>query len=213
MGEGQFESGGLMLSGGLDSADLDLTALLTDELSPRAQRAALAAFAREQLVEAEKVNRDALGFTPGHTVTVDGIAAASEDAVRPDGTIVYSFDLARDLLGWIAEQLTAFAPVHSGRFRRSFDFLVEGVLADLDRELPQGREFVFMSMVPYAGKIEGEHRRPESRQAPNGVFEAVAVLAQQQFPGTAISFSYRSPFAAAASGVADTPAITIRLGA
>jgi hypothetical protein len=79
-------------------------------------------------------------------------------------------------------------------------------------EIPEGREFVFLSSAPYAGKIEGEHKPPESRQAPNGVFEAVAALAQMRFPQLDIGFSYRAPFGGLAASIKDAPAITITLG-
>jgi len=94
----------------------------------------------------------------------------------------------------------------------SFAFFVDGIAADPAGEIPEGREFVFLSSVLYAGKIEGEHKSPESRQAPNGVFEAVAALAQMRFPQLDISFSYRESFGGAATSIKDTPAIIIALG-
>ena len=69
-----------------------------------------------------------------------------------------------------------------------------------------------LSSVAYAGKIEGKHKPPESRQAPNGVFEAVAALARMRYPQLDISFSYRAPLGAPAASIKDTPAITITLG-
>ena len=201
-----------MITATIEGGDLDIAALIEEELSPTALIAELAAFAREQLAEAEKINADALGFTPQHAVEVDGVAGVSEDRVRPDGVIVYTFDPMPDVFGWIAAELEAFAPVRSGRFRRSFAFFVDGILTDITGEIPEGREFVFMSSVPYAGKIEGEHKSPESHQAPDGVFEAVAALAQMRFPQLDISFSYRAPFGDLAVSIKDTPAITIMLG-
>jgi len=201
-----------MITATIEGGDLYVVALLEEDLSPAALSAELAAFAREQLTEAEKINADALGFTPQHTVAVDGVAGASEDRVRPDGVIVYTFDLMPNVFGWITAELEAFAPVQSGRFRRSFAFFVDGILTDVTCEIPEGREFVFLSSVPYAGKIEGEHKPPESRQAPSGVFEAVAALARMRYPQLDISFSYRAPFGALAASIKDTPAITITLG-
>jgi hypothetical protein len=201
-----------MLSGAIEPIDLDIQAIIDEELSPAARSRVLAQAAREELARVKDINARALGATPVHTTTVDGVAGASEDRVRPDGTIVYEFDLQTGLFGWIAAELAAFAPVKSGRFLHSFLFFVDGVLAELSDAIPEGDEYVFMSSVAYAGKIEGENRAPESEQAPNGVFEAVAALAGQQFPGANISFGYRAPFHAAASGQADTPAITIRRG-
>jgi hypothetical protein len=117
-----------------------------------------------------------------------------------------------DVFAWIAAELEAFAPVLSGRFRRSFAFFVDGILTDVTGEIPEGREFVFLSSVPYACKIEGEHKPPESRQAPSGVFEAVAALARMRYPQLDISFSYRAPFGVLAASIKHTPAITIALG-
>jgi len=200
-----------MFSGQIDPIELDIQAIISEELSPAAHSRVLAETARAELVAAETTNAQALGYVPKHVTTVDGAVGADERRVRPDGEIVYTFDLASDIFAWIAGELGTFAPVLTGRYLHSFLFFVDGVLTALDEEIPEGREFAFMSAVPYAGKIEGEHRQPESEQAPNGVFEAVAALAQLAFPSADIGFSYRAPFAPV-EGVADTPAITVRLG-
>jgi hypothetical protein len=201
-----------MFSGSIEPIDIDVAAIINEELSPAAKARALAVVARSELAAAEKTNSSALGFLPTHTTTVDGAAGVSEDAVRPDGTIVYAFDLLPDVFSWIAEQLQMFAPVLSGRFKDSFEFFIDGVLAALTADMPPASEFVFLSSAAYAGKIEGEEGPPESRQAPNGVFEAVATIAQMKFPQVKISFSYRVPFPDAKSTSKDTPAITITLG-
>lgn len=202
-----------MISGAIAPIDIDVQAIIAAELSPQAQSASLAAAARGALAEAEASNARALGFVPAHTTVVDGVAGLDEARVRPDGEIVYTFDLHADVLDWIITALREFAPVLSGRFRQSFALVVDGVLADLERELPEGRQFVFMSPLPYAGKIEGENRAPESDKAPDGVFEAVAALARQRFPGVDISFGYIVPPAGSGSTRPDTPAITLLAGA
>lgn len=202
-----------MFSGSIEPIDIDIQALIAEDLSPQAQSRALATFAREQLTEAETINAKALGFTPQHHVQVDGAEGVSEDRVRPNGEIVYTFDLHADMLSWIIAELEALAPVLSGRFRHSFELFIDGVLADLAQELPEGRKFVFLSSMPYAGKIEGEHKAPESEQAPDGVFEAVAALARLRFPQADIAFSYIAPPAGSGSSRPDTPAITVQAGA
>lgn len=201
-----------MFSGNIELIDIDIAAIIDEELSPKARSEKLAEFARSELEAADQVNTKALGFTPKHTTKVDGALGVSEDRVRPDGTIIYQFDLLPDVFSWISDRLQAFAPVLSGRFQQSFEFFANGILTAMDSDLANATEFVFLSNLPYAGKIEGESGRPESRQAPNGVFEAVAVLAQMQFPQVNIGFSYRVPFPEAASTSKDTPAITITLG-
>jgi hypothetical protein len=185
-----------MFEGSIDPIDIEIAALIDDSFSPRVRSVAIAGFAREALGEAEAINLAALGFTPAHSTTVDGRAGASEDAVRPDGEIVYVFDLLPDMFDWILDMLRQFAPVRSGRFRASFELYADGVLVDVEGEIPPAKEYVFVSSAVYAREIEGDaSRSPESQQAPNGVFEAVAALAQQRFGNQAnIRFSYRAPF-------------------
>jgi hypothetical protein len=198
-----------MLEGTIDP--IDSAAIIDGAFSPAAMSAAIADAAREALADGEKINSDALGFVPTHTTTVDGVKGASEDSVRPDGTIEYTFNLLPDVFSWIADMLQQFAPVLSGRFKSSFELYADGVVIDPAGIIPQAAVFIFMSIVEYASKIEGENKAPESKQAPNGVFEAVAVLAQQHFGNQVnISFGYRQPFASASAH--ETPAITITVG-
>lgn len=200
-----------MFEGSIDSIDLDISAITDEEFSPAARSAALADFARETLADAEKQDAAALGVVPSHTTTVDGSLGVDEDKVRPDGTIEYAFNLLPDIFAWIADMLEQFAPVLSGTFKASFELYADSVAIDPDSDIPQASEFVFESTVAYASKIEGETGPPESRQAPNGVFEAVATLAAQRFPNQAnISFSYRPPIEDPSGHL--TPAITITTG-
>jgi hypothetical protein len=185
----------MLLDGAIAPLDLDFQVLIAEEFSAAARSARLAAFAREQLGEARKANEAALGFVPAHTTVVDGQEGVSEDQVRPDGVIVYSFELLGDLFAWILEQLRAHAPVRSGRFRDSLQLFADGALVADPGEVPPAQEYVFLSPLPYARKIEGTSGRPpESRQAPDGVFEAVAALAAQRFGNQAkIRFTFRAP--------------------
>jgi hypothetical protein len=200
-----------MFEGSIDSIDLDIEAITNEEFSPQARSSALADFARETLAETEKTNSDALGSVPDHLTTVDGVAGADEDKVRPDGTIEYAFSLSSDIFPWIARMLQQFAPVRSGRFKSSFELFADGAVIDPNGIIPQAAAYIFESIVAYASKIEGESKPPESKQAPNGVFEAVATLAQQQFGSQAnISFSYRTPLDGSSEHL--TPAITVTLG-
>lgn len=208
----------MLLSGAIDPLDLDFELLIRDEFSPAARSRALASFAREQLGAAEETNRAALGFVPPHTTVVDGAAGVAEDHVRPDGVIVYGFELLGDLFAWVAEQLRAHAPVLSGRFRDSFELFADGVLVDAAGEIPSAREYVFLSPLAYSRKIEGSSGRPpESRMAPDGVFEAVAALAAHRFGNQAlIRFTFRAPLggvlvAGKAGNDLRVPAIVITL--
>jgi hypothetical protein len=102
-----------MFEGSVEPLDLDFAVLIADEFSPAARSARIADFAREQLAAAQATNAAALGFVPAHQTVVDGAAGISEDHVRPDGVIVYTFELLGELFAWISEQLRAHAPVRS----------------------------------------------------------------------------------------------------
>lgn len=174
----------------------DIDVLIAQDLSPEAQSRTLAEFAKEQLTDAQEQNGAALGRVPPHITYVDGVANRPESTVRPDGSIAYEFELASEMLDWIAEQLETHSPVKSGRYRRSHTLWADGV--EVNTASPSkydGQEYVFLSTVPYARKIEGsDSRPPQSTQAPDGVYEVVAALARQRFGNIAkISFGWRAP--------------------
>ena len=181
----------------------DIQAIIRESLSPAAKSRVLAQFARETINEASDINRRALGKVPPYETFVDGRRSEALDRVRPDGVIVAEFDLISDLLGFVSEQLWVHSPVRTGRYRKSHRIFADGALvgevANNTRALaaPGGRwtsgsidarEWVFVSVVPYARRIE----RGWSRQAPDGVYQAVAALARRRFGNVAkVQFTYR----------------------
>lgn len=174
----------------VDPIDRDIKVMLAEDLSPAAASAMLAQFARSALTDAEEQNRQALGTEPPHETFVDGSANASEDAVRPDGVIVYQFMLVSEAIAWIDAQLIEKSPVKSGQYQRSHMLFADGTETDPNGTLPEAQEFVFLNIQPYARKIE----RGESQAAPEGVYEGVAALASARFGNIArVSFTYRSP--------------------
>ena len=58
------------------------------------------------------------------------MSGASEDRVRPNGVIVYEFDLAVSLFSWIDEQLVLVSPVKTGKYKKSHRFYADGVEVD-----------------------------------------------------------------------------------
>lgn len=168
--------------------DRDIRALVANDLAPAAQSKALADFAREQLADADVQNAQAFGFPPPHDTFVDGREGAALDSVKPDGTIHFEFHLLTDLFEWIDAQLILNSPVRTGRFAKSFVFFADGVEAD-PKKPPIATNYSFTNTTPYARKIE----RGLSKQAPDGVFEAVATLASRRFGNIArIRFTYVS---------------------
>jgi hypothetical protein len=184
-----------MLSGSIDPIDIDIAAIVSEEFSPKARSAVLAATAREALAAAQDQNSQALGRMPPHTTTVDGSPGTSEDAVRPDGQIDYAFQMADELVGWIREQLVIFSPVgtadpHPGLYRASHVLFADGAEIAADQPVPPAQRYTFFNTTPYARPID----RGESGQAPSGVYEALAALAQQRFGNQAdISFAFIAP--------------------
>ncbi len=185
----------------VDPISRDIAGLISD-LSPQAVSAQLVAAARGALAEADAQNQAALGYVPKHTTTVDGAEGASEDNVRPNGTIVYDFAIIDDVFAWIMDALEKAAPVRSGRFEHSFALFADGVEVD-PAQVPQASEYVFVNTQPYVRKVE----RGFSPQAPHGVFEAIATLARQQFGSqqAKISFGYRALTGGAIGAWASTP--------
>jgi hypothetical protein len=148
-----------------------------------------AAFAREEIEDAKQINRGILGREPPVQIFVDGQADAPLESVKVNGVIVAEFELVTEVLVWIAQQLEQHSPVKSGLYRRSHIVLADGVEIVASEDVLSAKEYVFINVVPYARKIE----RGSSSQAPDGVYQAVAVLARQRFGKIArIVFSYRT---------------------
>jgi hypothetical protein len=172
----------------VEPIDKDIAIIIDEELSDKAQSAALADFARQCLADAQAANQAALGYLPPFVVIVDGAVGASEDKVLPGGEISYEFQLIGDVLVFVDQQLVAHSPVLTGRYQRSHVLYADGV--ETDPENPaQAEEYVFLNTQPYARKIE----KGLSPSAPDGVYEGVAQQAAAQFGNQAkVSFEYRA---------------------
>lgn len=163
--------------------------------SPEERTAEFAAFARETLAEAEEVNRQVLGHVPPHRTIVDGREGASEDQVRPDGVIVYEFELISDALIWIGEQLELHSPVKSGRYQKSHVLFADGEEVPHGADVPPAAEYVFANVQPYSRKLEKL----------DGIYEGVAAIASGRFGNQAkISFRYFSVPGGAVGAYAET---------
>jgi hypothetical protein len=191
--------------------------LLLNDLSAESQSAAIASFAREQLADAQDINKRALGSLPTHETFVNGQRSSNIDAVKPSGSVVYEFDLFSSVFGFIDLLLIRNSPVgtppkdrHPGLYRRSHILLADGVEVDQRAALPDAREFVYLNTQPYARKIE----KGLSQQAPDGVYQVVAHLAARRFGNIAkITFGYRRLAGGVRGGKEDRqPAIIITVG-
>lgn len=173
--------------------------ILARTLSPQAQAATVAQYHRDSLKQAEEANRQVSGQVPPSESFVNGARSDNFAAVEPGKSIVTRFELISDVFVWIDEQLIIHSPVLTEAYARSHTFYADGTEADPARP-PEADEYVFLSALPYARKIE----RGQSKQAPDGVYEAVSVLARRRFGNVAsISFGYRSPLLSYVAGGAN----------
>ncbi len=179
----------MAIKGRVETFDRDIELILSNDLSPKARSERLAEFARQELAAAEAKNSRALGYVPPHETFVDGRQGAPVETVKADGTVIFEFSLIETALAVIAEMLIIASPVLTGQFRSSIALFADGDEVEPGKVPPNASEFVFLSTVPYARKIE----RGLSQQAPDGVFQVVANLASRRFGNIArVRFGYRS---------------------
>lgn len=200
--------------------DRDVRLLVDELLSPAAQQRQFAEAAREHLAEADAINRQVLGRVPRSRTWVDGSEGAPVSNVRPNGYIVREYDLVTDVLRFIADELRKVSPVLTGFYRKHHTLFADGTEVTIGGIIPEAREYVFINDVIYARKIEGVGRPAQSRQAPQGVFEYVALKADARFSNVVrVRFTWRAPMAGALLGgsqgnksEARFPAILVRTG-
>lgn len=161
------------------------------ETGPEARRKLLAAFAREKVSEAEAHNTAVLGRPARFETFVDGAKSSNFEGVRPDGQIVAEFELVEEVLLWVGDALFSASPWRTGRFARSHELFIDGVVYESDGPFPTlWDEAFFANTQPYARKLE----RGLSSQAPDGIYQVVAQQANSRFGNLAkVSFGYRTP--------------------
>ena len=179
--------------------DRDIELIIKEDLSPEARSAVLAQYATEEIEEAKQINRRSIGVVPPYRTWVDGREDAPFKSVKPDGVIIALFELLEEALRWIDKQLQTHSPVLTGRYQRSHELFADGIEVNNPNNPPPAEEYIFVNSQPYARKIEGISiggetiRPPQSKQAPNGVYQVVADLAQRKFGNVAsVRFSYRT---------------------
>lgn len=209
----------MALSTRVDPIDRDIQLMLAQDLSPAAQSAAFAAFAKESVAEGDETNRQILGRIPPRKTYVDGSQGASLDSVKPNSVVVVEWELVGDILFAIAQELRKVSPVRKGIYAASHTLYADGVEVPAGAEIPQAREYVFLSDVVYAIKIEGvPGRPPESPQAPKGVYQITAA----KFRGdnrAKVRFEWRKPYRGGLIGGREgnksdgrVPAIVVTIG-
>jgi hypothetical protein len=167
------------------------TAALVTRLRDRTIPRLTANLARRKLAEIEP------GQGPPQQTFVDGREGAALDSVRTGGQIRFVWADLGPILDWIWEELVTRSPVGPERGAPHYRD-VHWLVIDGERvEVPEAGEAArisgrsictFVNARPYSRKIE----YGLSLQAPDGVYELVALEAQQRFPNTTIEFAYLS---------------------
>lgn len=201
----------------IDVIDRDIKVLFGDDIfEPQARSKYLAQEARKALAEGQAQNKAVMGRVPPHDTYVDGRSSVNLESVKPDGQIIFEFELVFDVFEYIREQLILHSPVgrdsdprpgHPELYARSHMLIADGREVPEDAVPPPAEEYAFVNTQPYARKIE----RGLSAQAPDGVYQVVATLAQQKFGNVArIRFSYRTPIVGAVNAWAETTRLVMR---
>lgn len=160
---------------------------------------AFAEFAQERIEAAKAQNARVLGSVPPYTVSVDGRLGAPLTSAQPNNPIgvFVEFELVFEALSWIGDMLEQFSPVgkppkdpHPGLYKRSHVLIADGYEVTDGKIPPLAKRLVYTNIQPYARKIE----RGFSSQRPEGVYQAVAILASKKFSNIArIKFGYETP--------------------
>lgn len=181
-----------MISAKLQPLGRELELAVTADLAPEERSKLIAQVARDDIAEIHQTNDAAVGTEVAYRTFVDGSASNRFETVNPDsGTIAAAWDLGTDVVQIVGDMLREHSPVggagdpHPGLYRDSHILFADGVQVKGPDPSLNASEWVYISGVPYARKIE-------ARQA-DGLYESVAALARQRFGNTAkITFAFRS---------------------
>lgn len=192
----------------LNPIERELDVLIDQAVGGTARSAILAEVAGKARDEALAGNTRALGVAPAVLTYVDGTEGGALEAVKPDGQIVFEFDLVKPVADFIARLLRADSPIgRTGKYVASHRLFVNGAEVD---ELADGfkiSEVVFIPTVPYARPIEAGESK-QSQVPREGVYHATATLARARFGRVAkIDFAWRG-----VSGVEGVqPAVVVKV--
>lgn len=167
-------------------------------MSPAAQNAAFANYARAEIAAGDATNQRVLGRIPPRVVTVDGRRGADLAGVNAQGGhVVTEWELIGEVMIWIGQALRDRSPHVSGDYRDAHTLFADDVEIPIGAQVPHAEEYVFLNPLPYARKIEiGKTKsgRDFVIQVPNRIYERTAKDAAAKFGNmAAIKFTYRAP--------------------
>ncbi len=156
-------------------------------LSPKEISAQFAAAAARDIAALDAANATAAGRLLPRQTFVDGREEDDLRSVRPDGTIVATWELTTEVVAYVFDKIEQTAPKRTGRFAKSVRIYADGVEVETPEATLGAAEVVIAPTVPYARKIEGGFAKKGGAWAnnPNGVFHAVAAMAAAKFGNVA----------------------------
>ena len=93
--------------------------------------------------------------SPAYTTFVDGREGAREEEVKPDGAILYRFNLLGEAVTFALDFARRQSPVRSGAFRDAWIVAVDGRRwTGLVRDIPVAAQVTIVNTQPYARKID-----------------------------------------------------------
>jgi hypothetical protein len=158
--------------------------------SPETRARAFADMAKGSILEIDRENDAALGRDVHYRTYVDGRETVDLRSAKDTSEIVARWDLTPGVVSYIDGLLAKSGPVLTGAYHNSRVIYADGVEIDDPMKAAGAREVMFMSLAPYARKIE----RGKKGYAPGHVYEAVAAMAKARFSNVAlIKFTYAQP--------------------
>jgi hypothetical protein len=138
--------------------------LATAGIAPQNIAVELARFARAELA---RVIASGEG-NPEYERYVNGNKGAIEDTVIPPGPILYVFSWWGPIIEYALQYVVERSPRKSGRYRRSWFAMADGVPVANPRLVPVGAEVIITNNQPYHRKIDVGHMK---MSVPPGVIE------------------------------------------
>lgn len=158
--------------------------------SPETRARAFAELAGAAINEIDGENDTALGRDVHYRTFVDGRETTNLFSAKDTSEIVARWDLTPGVVEYIDDLLAKAGPIKTGAYRTSRAIYADGKEIQEPAQAAAAREVLFLSLVPYARKVE----RGRKGYSPGHVYETVAAMAKTRFSNLAmIKFTYAQP--------------------
>lgn len=165
-----------------------INVMIQSGLTPLARSMALATAARQGVEDLITSGR----ATPKYRRFVDGIEGIPEDAVSPEGTILYRFQYLPEVVVFAIEFLKLRSPIKSGNFRSGFMVSIDNIPQEADKFNPEtsadSDRVLIYNKLPYSRKIDVQliGGRKLSFSQPAGLFDDAVTAVTRQFRGLVV---------------------------